>query len=185
MVGGIHIEPLDLDRSLAQDHRRLCIEPQLKVGDQSAVGFGDPSLATRLTNLRELQSLAVVRCAMQLHVRGGIRLRECSAEDPFGEHRKLQSVMFLRSPDPNRGLHQSTRYRECVVAANSRALRPLSASLPEHWNFRPWPGAAIMSRRAPTRGLRPVLNPKETVASVRYGAFRRRPIYLVTPPHHA
>jgi hypothetical protein len=53
---------------------------------------------------------------MQLHVRSGVRLCECSAEGSFGEDRKLQRVIFLSSPNPNRSLHQST---------------PLSASLPE------------------------------------------------------
>ena len=45
-------------------------------------------------------------------------------EGSFGEDRKLQRVIFLSSPNPNRSLHQSA---------------PLSASLPEHWDFRLWP----------------------------------------------
>jgi hypothetical protein len=119
MVRGIYVKPLDLHRSFARDHWRCCVEPQLNVRDQSGVGFGDPRLAARITNLRELQSAAVSGCAMQLHVRSAIRLCECSAEGSFGEDRKLQRVIFLSSPNPNRSLHQST---------------PLSASLPEHWN---------------------------------------------------
>src|SRR6266481_7480128 len=116
MVRGVYVKPLDLDRSLARDHWRCCIEPQLNVCDQYDVGFGDPRLAARLTNLRELQSVAVCGCTMQLPVRSGVRLCECSAEGSFGEDRKLPRVIFLSSPNPNRSPHQST---------------PLCSSLPE------------------------------------------------------
>jgi len=79
---------------------------------------------------------------MQLHVRSGVRLCECSAEGCFGEDRKLQRVIYLSSPNPNRSLHHST---------------PLSASLSGHQNFRLWPingglpvlpGEAILSKNS-------------------------------------
>jgi hypothetical protein len=107
MVRGIYIKPLDLDLSLARDHLRCCIEPQLNVCDQSGVGFGHPSLAAQLANLRELQSVAVCGGAMHLHVRRGVQFFECSSKGSFGEDRKLQRIIFLGSPNPNRSLHLS------------------------------------------------------------------------------
>jgi hypothetical protein len=83
---------------------------------------------------------------MQLHVRSGVRPCECSAEGSFGEERKLQRVIFLSSPNPNRSLHQST---------------PLSASPTEHWNFRLWPlngGLPVL----------PAVDPERTVANGSY-----------------
>jgi hypothetical protein len=69
---------------------------------------------------------------MSLHVPGGIRLCECSTEGLFSEHRKRQRVIVLRLPNPNRRLHQATSLSRCLVAAHTRALRPLSAVLKPH-----------------------------------------------------
>src|ERR1700722_9215001 len=113
MMRGVHVEPLNLDRSLSQVNRRCRIESQLYVRDQSLVGFGDPRLATWLANLGELQGLCVVRCAMELHVLGAIRLCERSAKGSFGEHRKRQRVIVLRSPNSNRRQHRATSLSRC------------------------------------------------------------------------
>jgi len=105
VVCGIHVEPLDLDRSRARNRRARCIESELHVRGQASPGFGNPGLATRLTNLRELQGFAIGRRTVRLHVRIGIRPRKGGAEGSFGEHRKFERVVFVGSPDQKRSLH--------------------------------------------------------------------------------
>jgi hypothetical protein len=106
MLRGIHVKPLDLDRPLARDLRRCGIESQLNIGDHPDAGFGDPRLSGGVANLRKLHSVAIGRRAMQLHIRGGIQLRECSAEGALGKSRKLQRVLFTGSTNPNFSVHQ-------------------------------------------------------------------------------
>ena len=104
----------------------------LNVRDQSLAGIGDPRLASRITDLCELQRLTVVGCAMEVHVVGSIGFCESSTEGFFGKHRKRQRITFCRSPNPNRGLHQDNlnnyglrgeraRRRNVGILPNSKA----------------------------------------------------------------